>query len=189
MAKLLFLDLETTGTDKNRHGVIQIAGILEIDGVEQVRFDLFSSLFPGDIVNKEALKINGRSVEDIRKFPKPEKTYNDFMAILGKHINRYDKKDKFFIVGYNSRFDDDFLREWFRKCNDKFYGAYFFWPAIDVSNMAALHYMEEREIFKDFKLMTVAQAAGVDISGDKTHTAGYDVEITRKLFYTLKGQL
>jgi len=34
--KLLFFDLETTGTTPARHGIHQISGIVEIDGVEQL---------------------------------------------------------------------------------------------------------------------------------------------------------
>jgi len=186
MSKLLFLDLETSGTDKNRHGVIQIAGIIEIDGEEKERFGFNVSLFPGDIVSKDALVINKKTIEEIRSYPKPIEVYKAFLGILDKFVSRFDKTDKFYLVGYNSRFDDDFLREWFLKFQDKFYGSYFFWPSIDVSNMAALHFMEARKNFKDFKLMTVAAAAGVDISGDKAHDAIFDVEITREIFHKLK---
>ena len=187
MAKLMFLDIETTGTDPKRHGVIQISGFIEIDGRQEESFDLYTTLFPGDIISKDALQINGRSVEEIRGFPKQQVAYRKLMQIIEKFINRYDKKDKFFIVGYNSRFDDDFLREWFRKCNDKYYGSYFHWPAIDVANMAALHFIESRESFKDFKLMTVAGVAGIDISEERSHDASFDISITRELFHKLRG--
>ena len=32
MRKVLWLDIETTGLDPERHGIVQIAGIIEIDG-------------------------------------------------------------------------------------------------------------------------------------------------------------
>ena len=187
MAKLLFLDLETSGTDKNRHGIIQIAGIIEIDGEEKERFNFDVSLFPGDIVNKEALEINKKTIEEISLYPRPLEVYKAFLGIVDRFVSRFDKNDKFYLVGYNSRFDDDFLREWFLKFQYKFYGSYFFWPSIDVANMAALHFMEDRKNLKDFKLMTVAQKAGVDISGGVAHDAAYDVGITRELFYKLRG--
>jgi DNA polymerase III epsilon subunit-like protein len=42
---------------------------------------------------------------------------------------------------------------------------------------------------KDFKLMTVAAAVGIDTSG-KAHDALFDVSVTRELYYTiLKGRL
>lgn len=35
--KLLFFDLETTGTNPARHGIHQISGIVEIDDVDLTR--------------------------------------------------------------------------------------------------------------------------------------------------------
>ena len=185
MAKLLFLDVETTGTDPARHGIVQLSGIIEIDGIEKERFDYRLKPFPGDLVNPEALKVNGLTMEQIRGFEEPLTVYQEFKVMIFKYIDRYDKKEKFHIVGYNSRFDDSFLRRLFEKCLDKFYGSYFWWPAIDVSNMAALKCINSRYEFKNFKLITVAKAAGIEIDPNKLHDAMYDVNITKELFYLL----
>ena len=185
MAKLLFLDVETTGTDPARHGIVQLSGIIEIDGIEKERFDYRLKPFPGDLFNPEALKVNGLTMEQIRGFEEPLTVYQEFKVMIFKYIDRYDKKEKFHIVGYNSRFDDSFLRRLFEKCLDKFYGSYFWWPAIDVSNMAALKCINSRYEFKNFKLITVAKAAGIEIDPNKLHDAMYDVNITKELFYLL----
>lgn len=185
MSKLLFLYVETTGTDPARHAIIQLSGIVEIDGevIEAFHYDL--KPFPGDLVTKEALKINGFTMEQLRAFPDAMEGYKKFKAMISKYINVYDKADKFYIVGYNSRFDDSFLRELYRKCLDAFYGSCFWWPAIDVSNMAAFYFIETRKEFKNFKLETVAKAAGIEVDKDKLHGSAYDIEITRKLFKKL----
>ena len=37
--KLVFFDLETTGVNPGKNGIHQISGTVEIDGVEQEKFD------------------------------------------------------------------------------------------------------------------------------------------------------
>lgn len=38
--KLFYYDLETTGTNYWQHSIHQIAGIIEIDGIEKERFEI-----------------------------------------------------------------------------------------------------------------------------------------------------
>ncbi len=189
MAKLLFLDVETTGTDPERHGLIQLAGIIEIDGKVINTFNAKVRPFKGDAVNKEALKINGTTIEEIRQYPESETQYKKLIDLLDKFVDKYNKKDKLSIVGYNPKFDDDFLRAWFMKCGaNKFtYGSYFWWPLIDVASNTAWLYRDQRAKFENFKLMTVAKALGVDMGEGDAHNAAYDVGVTRKLFYKLGG--
>ena len=51
--------------------------------------------------------------------------------------------------------------------------------------MAALKCINSRYEFKNFKLITVAKAAGIEIDPNKLHDAMYDVNITKELFYLL----
>ena len=37
---ILWVDVETTGLDRHRHGIIQIAGMVEVDGEVVETFDL-----------------------------------------------------------------------------------------------------------------------------------------------------
>jgi len=44
--------------------------------------------------------------------------------------------------------------------------------------------LNERDTMKDFKLMTVAEKLGVIVSGD-AHTALFDIEVTRDIYYNI----
>ena len=55
---LFFVDIETTGFSHNRHAIIQIGGILEVDGEEKDRFELEVAPFPTDEIDDEALAVN-----------------------------------------------------------------------------------------------------------------------------------
>src|SRR5215813_14919058 len=53
MAQLVFVDLETTGLDVERHGIIEIACIFETDGTREAEV-LQSLVNPGDVEYTEA---------------------------------------------------------------------------------------------------------------------------------------
>jgi len=53
MAQLVFVDLETTGLDVERHGIIEIACIFETAGKRETE-DLRSLANPGDVEYTEA---------------------------------------------------------------------------------------------------------------------------------------
>ena len=184
---LFFCDLETTGTDPAKHGIIQIGGIIDIGWEVKMRINLLTAPFEQDIIEADALGVTGRKETEIKMFPNPRKVYQALIFYLNQYVDRFDRKDKFYFIGYNSHFDDVFLRAWFKKNYNEYYGSFFYWPPIDVANMAAVNFMESRHGLSDFKLMTVASAAGISIDPTKVHDAMYDIEITRHLFYRLYG--
>lgn len=185
MSKLFYIDVETTGTDPKRNGLVQIAGIIEIDGEVKQKINLLAAPFEGDVIEAEALQVIGKDEGELRAYDHPEVIYNQLISTMDQYVDRYDRSDKFHFIGYNSRFDDGFIREWFKKLNDNYYGSWFHWPAIDVSNLAAIHFLGRRGTLPNFKLMGVAEALGIDVDPGQAHDALYDVRITRKIFQLL----
>lgn len=180
--KTIFFDVETSGTDDKVNGILQLGGSIECDGQETEVFDFKMKTFPDQIIEDGALEANGFTRPQIESFADPFKCYIEFVRILNKYVDRFDRSDKFTLVGYNSRFDDGFMREWFKRCHDKYYGAYFFWPAIDVSNMVAVKYRKVRSHFPDFKLMTVAKTLKIEVDESKAHDAVYDTMVTKVVY-------
>ena len=113
--KLAYIDVETTGIPHPESGLIQLAGIIEIDDQVADRFNFKIQPFPTDIISDEALEVNGVSREDLRSFDSPTRVFRQFIDILDKHVDRYNSKDKFHFVGYNAGFDANHLRAWFKK--------------------------------------------------------------------------
>ncbi len=180
--KEMFFDVETSGTDKKVNGILQLSGEIELDGIVKERFDYKMKPFPDQIIEDGALEKNGILRSEIEKFDDPFNCYVQFTRMLNQYVDRFDRSDKITLIGYNSRFDDDFLREWFKRCHDKFYGSYFFWPAIDVANMVAVKYREVRSHFPDFKLMTVAKTLKIEVDESRAHEAMYDMQITKAVY-------
>lgn len=185
--KIMYFDVETSGTDEKVNAVLQLAGTIHCEGLKAFSFNYFMKPFPGQVIEDEALEANGFTRGQIEIFADPVKCYVQFVRMLTRYVDRFDKSDKITLVGYNSGFDDGFLRQWFKNCYDSYYGSYFFWPAIDVANMAAVRYRKTRSQFPDFKLMTVAKYLGIRVDESKAHDAVYDTEITKELYELCLG--
>lgn len=179
MSKRMYIDCETTGVIPEKNAVIQIAGVVVIDGVEREEFNLRAQPFAGQIIEDAALKVNGRSREEIATYPSAIMTYREFVAIITKYVNRFDTTDKFQFVAYNSPFDCQFIREFFTRAGDKYFGSYFWTPDICIMRQAAVALDRERHLLKNFKLGTVAEYLGIHTAD--LHDAMADIRIAMKI--------
>ena len=178
--KLLFLDTETSGLDPVKHGIIQIAGIIEIDGVEKERFDLTCQLFPGQMMSPQALATNGKTPDEIRAYPNPRETYEKLIGIFDRYIDRYNKADKFYMVGQNVAFDHQFLDAWFKNNGSEYLYAYIHYDRIDLVALTAAFKVAGVIKPENVRLETIAKMFGITY---KAHDAAADIAVTREIFH------
>jgi DNA polymerase III subunit epsilon len=169
--KHLILDLETTGLDPFTNGVHQIAGIIIVDNQMVDNFDIRCRPLPTDKVEDEALAVGGITREQLMAYQSPEEAFIELTEYLSKYVERYVKPDKFFLYGYNVKFDSDFLRQWFLKQDNKFYGSWFWHPPIDIMTLAMYYLRSKRSEMVNFKLETVAGKLGVKTREGAFHEA------------------
>jgi DNA polymerase-3 subunit epsilon len=196
---LCFIDVETTGTDPVKNGIIQISGQLIVDEKLGEPFDFKVRPYPGDIIEDAALSVSGAKREQLvmpvgasgdqiaaweleTPYKDPIRTRGKLLDVLGEHVNKFDRTSKYWFVAYNASFDYQFLRQWFEKAGDKYFGSWFWWPALDVAVIAALAIGDGRAKMRDFKLATVAGTLGLDLDPTRLHDAAYDIEVTRHVF-------
>lgn len=190
MAKILFFDVETTGLDHKIHGIHQLAGMLEIDGEIVETFNFKIRLASHLKVEPDALKISGITPEDIQSYPDEQSVYADFISLLRRNIDKYDRFDKAFLAGWNNAsFDNHFLRAFFERNNDKFFGSWFWSNSIDVMVLATEFSLAWRYKMENFKLMTVANELIGKVDTSRLHDATYDIELTRNIYQILKTQV
>ena len=182
--KLLWLDTETTGLNKEKCDIIQVAGIVVIDGEERERFNFHCQPINYECIEQEAMDKIGMTVEKLKTFPTPQETYTKFKAILEKYIDRYDKQDKFFMAGHNVNFDLDFCKLFFEKQGDKFFGSYFRYFTVDLMSLATILHTAGLIHLESWRLDAIAQYLGIQID-ENLHDASVDVDLTRKCFYKL----
>ena len=182
--KFAFIDVETTGIDPLKHGIIQIAGIYSCADETKIidKGNFFSTVAPfrTDTIDSEALKVTHTTREQVLSYESPKKVHKLLLASFDKVCNKFDKFDKMFFMGYNAQFDFAFLRRWFEKVGDRYFGSWFWTPPIDVMSLAVVYLARERYEMPDFKLSTVASRMG--IPHGKAHDALSDVKVTREIF-------
>ena len=187
--KIVYLDVETTGIPCPQSGLVQLAGAIEIEGEVKQQFDFRIRPFPDDVISDEALAVNGLTRDELRTYEDPAKVFNQFEALLGAYVDRYDRTDKFHVVAYNANFDADHLRAWFEKNHSPYFGSWFWHPPLDVMAIAAMALMPERRRIENFRLATIAARLGIEVDPAKTHDALYDVHLARAVFGRLRERL
>ena len=194
--KILYIDVETTGLDWNRHGLVQLAFIIEVDGqvVEQHQFKMLP--FIEDHVDVRAMEVNGlyksftfgsaghtwKWLDDAR--PAVE-VWRKVKAIWSKYIDKFNSQDKFIVAGYNCQaFDIPFLRKWIEKCEPetKFSVAGSFLGHTCLDPLPIFQFWKASGHFTfnqlpNLKLATVC--ALLDVELDDAHDALSDIKATR----------
>lgn len=188
--KILWFDVETSGLNAKDNDILTLAGIVEIDGETKEEFYLEMQPFNYETVSEEALKVNGLTLEQIKKFSTPQESYRKLTSIFGKYINKFNKNDKFICGGHNTKFDFDFLVEFFRKNNDKYLGSwveYQFSSCIDTLPLVQLMRFKKIINIENCKLVTASKEFGIDLS--QAHNALADIKATRELFYKIINRI
>ena len=180
--KVLWVDVETTGLYSNKNGLIQIAALFETDGKIQDRFISDVRTFDSDLIDPVALKVTGTTKEEIATFPNPQLVFESFVDFLKKYVNQYDRFDKFIIAGYNIDFDIGFLKAFWKKNHNKFYGSFFNWVPIDVmKEVVSSCIMLDLPIPPRIRLIDMIEHFGLEVPKG-LHDAEIDIEMTRKIY-------
>lgn len=181
--KLFYFDLETTGVHPHKHGIHQISGAIEVDGVIKEEFNWKVRPNEKAHIDDEALKIANVTKDQVLAYPPMRTIYNDLTEMLAAHCDKFNKKDKFFLVGYNNAsFDNQFLRGFFLQNGDNYFGSWFWANSIDTMVLASDFLKHQRMMLEDFKLKSVAKHLGIEVDEKKLHDAKYDIHLTREIY-------
>jgi len=194
--KLLFIDVETTGVNPERNGVTQISGCVQIGDDVRETFDYFVRPFLQDEIEDAALEVTGINRRQFlqpdhpdflavpgQHFEGPREIYLRLAEMLGRYVDQYKKSDKFQFVGYNAHsFDMPFLRRFWEKNGDRYFGSWFWYPCLDVMLVWAQILQPVRAELANFKLATVARHSGINVDESRLHDSQYDIELTRELW-------
>jgi DNA polymerase-3 subunit epsilon len=159
--KVCVLDVETTGKEPTQHAVHQLSGQIFIDRELKEVFNFNMRPFDDDNISPKALTIGNVTLDKIMSYPEAKSSWREITDMLRKYVDPFDPNDKFIIVGYNVRFDIDFLYHHARKCGDKYFWSYFYYYPVDVyyDAIAWLACGGVLPTMKDMKLATVYEYA------------------------------
>ena len=169
----LFTSIKTTGTIPWKHGITEIAILVEKSG--KVIDQMYTKMNPGDVeFDPKALTINNEKIEDIQKYIPQEFAFKHVEEILNKH---YSQNEKFMIVAYNAPFVYDFILNMFKRYgvtvnesgeqHNRFFD-YFYSPALDVMQLANIAMLDIRQTIPDFKFNTICAAFDLPTPSDNS---------------------
>ena len=185
MNKIIFIDTETGGVNAEKSALIQLSGIIEVDGTEKEKFNFYIKPFENSEVNEKALEVQRRTLEELgtEKYIDESIIYKKFLEILDKYIDKYDKNDKFIVAGYNVKFDIDILKALFERNNNKFLFSYFNSSMLDpLYSVRLLQVACMLPVLENNKLETWCKYFNIEL---KAHDSLQDITATKKLIEKL----
>lgn len=182
-------DLETTGLDHMKCAIVQLACRILVNDEVKVAFSLDMAPFPGAQIDEKALEVIGKTESELFKYGTQNEAFQTFINHLDNYIDRYDRDDKAFLVGYNNaKFDDQFLRRWFEINKDRFFGSWFHSNSVDVMALASEYLITRRHYMPNFKLVSVANELGIPFNPADLHDAFTDLMVTHKVYSVVTGR-
>ena len=179
----MWIDCETGGVNPARNPLLQLAGFIEDQGRILHEFNWKMQPKDDDLIEQKALEVTGFTIEEIMTWQHSLIVYNEFLAVCDTYVNKYDKKDKMVLAGYNAQFDKNFIYHWFKKHGNKFFFSYFYGMPMDIGSFV-LDYCISHDIkLTNHKLSTVAEHFGFNAD---FHDAMEDITVTRAIYTKLK---
>lgn len=181
MNKIIFIDTETGGVNPEKAALIQLSGIIRIDKKDVEKFNFYIKPSENLEVNEKALEVQGRTLDELKteKYIEEKKIYKQFINLLDKYIDKYDKTDKFIVAGYNVRFDVDILKAFFQRHGNNFLFSYLDSSMLDpLYSIRLLQIAEVLPVLENNKLETWCKYFGIEF---EAHDSLEDIEATKKL--------
>jgi DNA polymerase III alpha subunit (gram-positive type) len=180
--------VETTGLNANKHAIIQLAYIIEINGKVKQRgsFRINPKTYnQPKVIEPAALEANGLSLEQLDLFNNSSECFEQFRQVLEKYIST---DEKLTFVAYNSPFDIKFVQAWFMDNNRRNdYGRYFTYKDLDI--FALVKYLAYAGPLRDLPSHKLSEVCKYfDINFD-AHDAVADIEATRDLHLELMNYI
>ena len=174
---ILWLDTETTGLDPNKNFLIQLSYINTLDN--QIRYDNDLYMRPQYIekfeIEQSALDKNKITVEQIKNFELEEKQIKVFLNDLTTSGNKY------YLAGYNVKFDIEFLKALFARHNYTITN-YFNYLYLDVLQLVINLKLAGKINPENCKLGTILQYFNLIKDIDSLHNAKQDILCTKILY-------
>lgn len=173
------VDIETTGVDYNKHGILEIAAVLvdydDTGMLTPTEKDLWHvEPFDGAIIDPEATKVHQIDHTHPFRLAKSEAlALKEFFAFLEAAVKTQHCR-RAVLVGHNAHFDLNFILAAARRCKIKDNPLHSF-TCLDTATLGGL-------LFGKTVLAKALKSAGIIFDKNEAHSAMYDAEKTAALF-------
>lgn len=178
--KIMWFDCETTGLDSKENGIIQLSILIEDKGEIVDKFSAHMKPFTGCSYDDKALEINGKTREEIYKFPTENEVFKGLQTFLARNVDYKKKGVNLTPAGYNVGFDVRFLQALFERNTKVHYGAVVNYYDVDTYALVkALVQAGKIDDSNGLKLTAMCEQFGVKLKN--AHDSLSDIKATRKL--------
>lgn len=175
----VIIDVETGGFNAKTDALLELgAATLFMDGLGRLHIsDILSyhiEPFPNANIEHSALEFTGINLECEQRDAEPE---TQALTDLFKHVRQDVKANscsRAVMVAHNAHFDLSFINAAAERCRIK-RNPFHPFSCMDTATLAGLAYGQT-------VLAKACQAAGIEFSNHKAHSAAYDAQKTAELF-------
>lgn len=182
MARLLFLDTETTSVDHTTGSVLQISCKFYDNGINTKNFN---EMLGTDLPNVDlgALRVNRIPYSTIDSLPQEKFAVKKFVDWVLSLPNS--KQDPITIVAHNAAFDTGFIKALLAKYNITGFENVVGYRVLDTQVIS--RFLNEAGVFKakSSGLRDTALALGVQFDELKLHDATIDVQLTADVYFAM----
>lgn len=178
------IDTETGGLNPQYFGLIEVAIAIIINNrvIKRKNYFMFS---PDKEYTEEALKLNGYSLEEVRKFPPSSKIVQEIKEdILFRYAETYEPT-AMVPIGHNVSFDLGFMKQLFKDHNDSEFWDFNIDEENAIDTLALAKELGKKGVIspENNKLTTLIEYFNIKTS--KLHKAKNDVDATIELLERL----
>ena len=182
IGKVIAYDVETSGLDSELCGLTQLSGIIYVDGVQVDEFNFDIRPFEGAEIQKKALEVTGKTYDEVLAYTEEGEVFQEFIAILKKHINPMVYEDSLTPIAYNGNFDSGFMQAWFARQGKKF-SNYLNYRLVDPLALLRILHLEGLTNLRSYTLLNTYKAI-FDEEFD-AHNSQADVQAMMKIYHHL----
>lgn len=198
--RILFIDLETTGVDADKHMITQIAAEYHVDGKKENEFFVRMKAMPQPqtAISLEALKITKQSLHETMFGKQPDQIKDEKDVALeeaegvAKFVDWLLTLDntKLYICGHNVHFDVGFIKAVLKKYRLEQWDKVVSYRMEDTCTLARTMQKAGLLPVGTVKLGELANMLGISPpKGEHLHNAATDVRVTAKVYYKLLNTL
>lgn len=180
---ILFLDLETTGVDENKHSIIEIAAKFYVNGQLRDTFESKTATYNQE-VDLGALGVNNFTIKEILSHPpSPEVAYA--LAEFLVNVKKNKGKGPIYLCGHNVAFDEKFLDRFLAIHSITGLHSVLGHKKLDTATLAIA--LIDAGVLNPEKtsLEYLAKELGISLEGRNLHKAMDDVDLTIEVYYKM----
>lgn len=185
---ILFIDMETTGTEASKNTAIEISCRLDVNGQTVSRFTRRFFNPANAAINLGALKVNKVPLQELITLGMSKEGKEDAVVVeLVDYLLGIQVQGPLVVSGQNVQFDINFLKALLAKYSVEGLDQVIGYKYLDTFSLA-MGLIEAGKLVTPggkTNLQSLAEGLGINTKGRALHTAEADVDLAAEVYYAM----